>query len=65
MIPQVRDYVASSEHEFWVLCDDAGTLMGFTGMSGSKMESFFLARSSIAAVPVDGWSSMPKHCIAS
>ena len=43
MIPQVRDYLASSEPELWVLCDDAGTLMGFMGMSGSKMESLFLA----------------------
>src|SRR5262249_22525512 len=42
MIPQVRDYLASSEHEFWVLCDDSGAIMGFMGMSGSKMESLFL-----------------------
>jgi putative acetyltransferase len=43
MIPMVRDYLASSEHELWVLCDDAGAIMGFMGMSGSKMESLFLA----------------------
>ena len=43
MIPQVRDYLASSAPEFWVLCDDSGALMGFMGMSGSKMESLFLA----------------------
>jgi putative acetyltransferase len=43
MIPQVRDYLASSEHDFWVLCDDAGAITGFMGMSGSKMESLFLA----------------------
>jgi putative acetyltransferase len=43
MIPQVRNYLASSEPEFWVLCDDAGAIMGFMGMSGSKMESLFLA----------------------
>ena len=43
MIPQVQDYLASSEPEFWVLCDDSGAVMGFMGMSGSKMESLFLA----------------------
>jgi putative acetyltransferase len=43
LLPQVRDYLASSEPEFWVLCDDSGTIMGFMGMSGSKMESLFLA----------------------
>jgi putative acetyltransferase len=42
MIPQVRDYLAFSETEFWVLCDDYGTVQGFMGMSGSKMESLFL-----------------------
>lgn len=42
MIPQVRDYLASSEPEFWVLCD-CGAIMGFMGMSGSNMESLFLA----------------------
>jgi putative acetyltransferase len=43
MIPQVRTYLASGEAEFWVLCGDSGTIMGFMGMSGSKMESLFLA----------------------
>jgi putative acetyltransferase len=43
MVPQVRDYLASSETEFWVLCDESGALMGFMGMSGSTMESLFLA----------------------
>ena len=42
-LPLVRDYLASSEPEFWVLCDDSGAIMGFMGMSGSKMESLFLA----------------------
>ena len=42
MIPQVRDYLAAREPEFWVLCDDFGAIMGFMGMSGSKMESLFL-----------------------
>lgn len=43
MIPQVRDYLTSGGSEFWVLCDDAGAVMGFMGMAGSKMESLFLA----------------------
>jgi putative acetyltransferase len=43
MIPEVRDYLASREPEFWVLCDDSGVIQGFMGMSGSKMESLFLA----------------------
>jgi putative acetyltransferase len=43
MIPQVRDYLASSGPEFWVACDDSGAIMGFMGMSGGKMESLFLA----------------------
>jgi putative acetyltransferase len=43
MTPQVRDYLASSAPEFWVLSDDFGAVMGFMGMSGSKMESLFLA----------------------
>ena len=43
MTPQVRDYLASSEPEFWVLGDDSGVIRGFMGMSGSKMESLFLA----------------------
>jgi putative acetyltransferase len=43
MIPQVRNYLASTEIELWVLCDDSGAIMGFMGMSGSKMESLFLA----------------------
>jgi putative acetyltransferase len=43
MIPQVRDYLASREPEFWVVVDDSGAVMGFMGMSGSKMESLFLA----------------------
>jgi putative acetyltransferase len=43
MTPQVRDYLASSEREFWVLCDDSGVIQGFMGMSGSEMESLFIA----------------------
>jgi putative acetyltransferase len=43
MIPQVQSYLASSEPEFWVVCDDSGTIRGFMGMAGNKMESLFLA----------------------
>jgi len=42
-VPLVRDYLASSKPEFWVLCSDSGEIMGFMGMSGSQMESLFLA----------------------
>lgn len=41
-MPLVRDYLAS-DAEFWVLCSDSGTVMGFMGMSGSKIEALFLA----------------------
>lgn len=43
MIPQVQDYLASGEPEFWVVADDSGAIRGFMGMSGSKMDSLFLA----------------------
>lgn len=43
LLPHVRDYLASDTPEFWVLCSDAGELMGFMGLSDSKMESLFLA----------------------
>jgi len=42
MIPQVWNYLASGEPDFWVVCDDSGTIMGFMGMSGSKMDALFL-----------------------
>src|SRR3954469_17470807 len=42
-MPLVRDYLASIETEFWVLCDADGTVMGFMGMAGPKVESLFLA----------------------
>jgi putative acetyltransferase len=42
-MPLVRHYLASSDSEFWVLCGDDGTMMGFMGMAGTKMESLFLA----------------------
>lgn len=43
MIPLVRDYLASSAPEFWIVCNESGTIMGFVGMAGKKMESLFLA----------------------
>lgn len=43
LVPQVRDYLASDATAFHVLCREDGTIMGFMGMSGSKMESLFLA----------------------
>src|ERR671912_221796 len=43
MTPQVRTYLASSEAQFWVICEERGAIMGFMGMSGGKLESLFLA----------------------
>ena len=43
MIPEVRDYLASRQSEFWVLGGDSGPIVGFMGMSGSQIESLFLA----------------------
>lgn len=43
MTPHVRSYLCSDASEIWVACDHAGTVMGFMGMSESKMESLFLA----------------------
>ena len=42
-LPLVQEYLTASGAELWVLCSDAGDIMGFMGMSGSKMESLFLA----------------------
>lgn len=42
-IPMVRAYLASSEPVFWVVCSDADAIIGFMGMSGSKIDSLFLA----------------------
>ena len=43
IIPLVKDYLASGEPEFWVVSSDHGAVMGFMGLSGSKMEALFLA----------------------
>ena len=42
-MPLVRDYLASSETELWILYGADGDVMGFMGMAGPKMESLFLA----------------------
>jgi putative acetyltransferase len=42
-LPLVRDYLASAEPEFWVLCSDSGAPVGFMGLSGCKMDALFLA----------------------
>ena len=42
MIPQVRAYLTSSEPQLHVLCSDSGNILGFMGLSGSKLESLFL-----------------------
>lgn len=43
LLPLVRSYLTSQEPELWVLCSESGTVMGFMGMSGNKMDSLFLA----------------------
>ena len=41
-LPLVRDH-ALTELEVWVLFADEGTLMGFMGLSGNRLEALFLA----------------------
>jgi len=43
MTPQVREYLGSSETDFWVVCDESGRPMGFMGLGGRQIESLFLA----------------------
>jgi putative acetyltransferase len=38
-----QKYLKSEEPELWVLCSDSGEVVGFMGMSGSKIEALFLA----------------------
>lgn len=42
-IPLVREYLASTETELWVLTDADAAVTGFMGMAGPKIESLFLA----------------------
>ena len=41
--PLVRDYLASTDTEFWVLCTADGAVAGFMGLHGPTLESLFLA----------------------
>lgn len=41
--PRVRDYLASTETELYVICSDAGAIAGFMGLDGNDIESLFLA----------------------
>ena len=43
LLPLVREYLASPDSEIFLLCSADGTVMGFMGMSGSRIESMFLA----------------------
>lgn len=43
LLPLTREYLTSEASELWVLCSESGEVVGFMGMSGSKMESLFLA----------------------
>ena len=42
MTPHVRTYL-SSDAELWAACDDAGTVLGFMGLSEGRIDSMFLA----------------------
>ena len=42
LVPAVREYLASTGTEFWVLTGDADAVVGFMGMGGSTIESLFL-----------------------
>jgi putative acetyltransferase len=42
LLPPTREYLTSDEPELWVLCADSGAVVGFMGMSGSKLETLFL-----------------------
>jgi putative acetyltransferase len=43
LLPPTREYLASCEPEFWILCSDAGAPVGFMAMAGSNMDALFLA----------------------
>lgn len=43
LLPPTRDYLTADETELWVLCTDAGEVMGFMGLDGSKLDALFLA----------------------
>jgi putative acetyltransferase len=41
-LPLVRDYLASTNTDFWVLCDADAVVIGFMGLAGHQLESLFL-----------------------
>jgi putative acetyltransferase len=43
LLPHVRDYLVSDASDLWVLCSDAGSAVGFMGLTGTKVEALFLA----------------------
>lgn len=45
LLPEVRE-AALPALELWVLCDDAGALLGFMGLDGAKVEALFIAPAS-------------------
>lgn len=42
-MPVVREYLASTGTELWLLQNTDGAVIGFMGMAGAQMESLFLA----------------------
>lgn len=42
-VPVVREYLASTGTELWLLQNTDGAVIGFMGMAGAQMESLFLA----------------------
>jgi putative acetyltransferase len=42
-LPKVQGYLAAEEPDFWVLCSDADTIMGFMGLSPNRIDALFLA----------------------
>jgi putative acetyltransferase len=41
LLPPTRGYLTSDESELWVL-SDAGTIVGFMGLDGTKLDALFL-----------------------
>jgi putative acetyltransferase len=42
-LPLTRDYLASTDDEIWVLCDDNQAPVGFMTLAGNKLEALFIA----------------------
>ena len=42
LVPAVREYLASTGTDFWVVSGDASAVVGFMGMGGNTIESLFL-----------------------